>query len=143
MDKKKLIKRVKMIKSEFDQDETPVPFCLKFFLLFSTLMISADNLLVEQGCFSEAGLLEFMAQSIAVFSAYHSTEQEKEAQMGFIGAIKKAEILSLPKVGTQIFGKVDKQFEAIGIQLAKVEVFNSSQERLAWAEIKTVLSSSK
>ena len=106
-------------------------------------MISADNLLVEQGCFSEAGLLEFMAQSIAVFSAYHSTEQEKEAQMGFIGAIKKAEILSLPKVGTQIFGKVDKQFEAIGIQLAKVEVFNSSQERLAWAEIKTVLSSSK
>ena len=110
--------------------------------LFSTLMISADNLLVEQGCFSEAGLLEFMAQSIAVFSAYHSTEQEKEAQMGFIGAIKKAEILSLPKVGTQIFGKVDKQFEAIGIQLAKVEVFNSSQERLAWAEIKTVLSSS-
>ena len=57
--------------------------------LFSTLMISADNLLVEQGCFSEAGLLEFMAQSIAVFSAYHSTEQEKEAQMGFIGAIKK------------------------------------------------------
>ena len=48
--------------------------------LFSTLMISADNLLVEQGCFSEAGLLEFMAQSIAVFSAYHSTEQEKEAQ---------------------------------------------------------------
>ncbi|MAN26530.1 MULTISPECIES: hypothetical protein [Mesonia] len=111
--------------------------------LFSTLMISADNLLVEQGCFSEAGLLEFMAQSIAVFSAYHSTEQEKEAQMGFIGAIKKAEILSLPKVGTQIFGKVDKQFEAIGIQLAKVEVFNSSQERLAWAEIKTVLSSSK
>lgn len=109
--------------------------------LFSTLMISADNLLVEQGCFSEAGLLEFMAQSIAVFSAYHSTEQEKEAQMGFIGAIKKAEILSLPRVGTQIFGKVEKQFEAIGIQLAKVEVFNSSQERLAWAEIKTVLSS--
>ena len=109
--------------------------------LFSTLMITADNLLVEQGCFSEAGLLEFMAQSIAVFSAYHSTEQEKEVQMGFIGAIKKAEILSLPKVGTQIFGKVEKQFEAIGIQLAKVEVFNSSQERLAWAEIKTVLSS--
>ncbi|WP_283639393.1 hypothetical protein [Mesonia mobilis] len=108
---------------------------------FSTLTIAEDNLLVNKNHFSEAGLLEFMAQSIAVSSAF-MRESKKEAKVGFIGAIKKTEILALPKVATQIFGKVEKKYEAIGIQLAKVEVFNSSQELLAWAEIKTVLSSS-
>ena len=34
--------------------------------LFSTLMISADNLLVEQGCFSEAGLRPTMIPSSTV-----------------------------------------------------------------------------
>ncbi|GGZ49336.1 hypothetical protein [Mesonia mobilis] len=108
--------------------------------VFSTLKIAEDNLLVSRNRFSEAGLLEFMAQSIAVSSAFME-EAQKEAKVGFIGAIKKAEILAFPKVATRIFGKVEKQYEAIGIQLAKVEVFNSSQELLAWAEIKTVLSS--
>ncbi len=109
--------------------------------VFSTLTITEDNLLVNKNHFSEAGLLEFMAQSIAVSSAF-MRESKKEAKVGFIGAIKKTEIVALPKVATQIFGKVEKKYEAIGIQLAKVEVFNSSQELLAWAEIKTVLSSS-
>ena len=108
--------------------------------VFSTLKIVEDNLLVSRNRFSEAGLLEFMAQSIAVSSAFME-EAQKEAKVGFIGAIRKAEIVALPEVGTQIFGKVEKQYEAIGIQLAKVEVFNSSEELLAWAQIKTVLSS--
>ena len=109
--------------------------------VFSTLTIAEDNLLVSTNRFSEAGLLEFMAQSIAVSSAFIE-EAQNEVKVGFIGAIKRVEILALPEVGTQIFGKVEKQYEAIGIQLAKVEVFNSSEELLAWAEIKTVLSSS-
>jgi len=109
-------------------------------ILFAELLISPDNILVDGSLFSEAGIMEFMAQSIAVVSAY-SENETKSPKIGFIGAIKSLQILQQPKVEETIYGKIEKIYEAIGIQLSKVEVVDSSKKVIARAEIKTVLSS--
>jgi len=110
-------------------------------ILFAELFISAENILVEENLFSEAGITEFMAQSIAVVSAFSKNESDtKSPIIGFIGAIKSLQILRQPKLGESIYGKVEKIYEAIGIQLSKVEVLDSSKKIIAQAEIKTVLS---
>jgi len=73
----------------------------------TSFLILADNVLVEHHIFSEAGLLENMAQTCAIHAGYSfaqhktnslNTANENKSPVGFIGAVKDFQLYHLPKV---------------------------------------------
>lgn len=82
-------------------------------LLFSTsekaisgMFIDANNVLVENGFFSESGLIENIAQTAAAGVGYTCKLENKKVPVGFIASIKHIKIHQLPAVGTEITTEV-------------------------------------
>ncbi len=70
------------------------------------LYIDANNVLVENGFFSESGLLENIAQTAAAGVGYICKLENKKVPVGFIASIKHINIYHLPAVGTEITTEV-------------------------------------
>jgi 3-hydroxyacyl-[acyl-carrier-protein] dehydratase len=68
----------------------------------SELLISEDNLLVEDGFFQESGMMENIAQTCAAGFGYVNSAAGGEPEVGFIGAISKLEVFELPPVNSVI-----------------------------------------
>ncbi len=64
--------------------------------------ISKENVLVENGFLSEAGLLENMAQTAAAKAGYEAFKKNMPVERGYIVAVKNFEIISLPAIGEEI-----------------------------------------
>ncbi len=82
-------------------------------LLFSTsekaisgMFIDENNVLVENGFFSESGLIENIAQTAAAGVGYTCKLENKKVPVGFIASIKHIKIHQLPAVGTEITTEV-------------------------------------
>lgn len=82
--------------------------------------VKADNIFVENGCFSASGLMENIAQTCAARIGYvNKYILKKGIQLGFIGAVRNFEIIELPKVGDLITTHVDVKEEVFGMTLAE------------------------
>ena len=103
----------------------------------SGLRIKAENILTQNGYFSEAGLMENIAQTAALQVGYYYYTQNLPAPPGFIGAIKKVNIYSLPKVGEDIETEITVENEIFGITLISAQVW-AGDELLADCKMKTV-----
>jgi predicted hotdog family 3-hydroxylacyl-ACP dehydratase len=68
----------------------------------TTFKITADNVLVNDGHFSEAGIIENIAQTAAAGFGYLTLQSDGPIVIGYIAAIKNLEIFSLPGIGTVI-----------------------------------------
>jgi predicted hotdog family 3-hydroxylacyl-ACP dehydratase len=66
--------------------------------LVSGLKIKENNIFYNNGVFLESGLIEHMAQSIAMHTGYEFYLKNQEPPTGYIGAIKEIEILKLPQL---------------------------------------------
>jgi 3-hydroxyacyl-[acyl-carrier-protein] dehydratase len=64
--------------------------------------VRTGNVFLENGLFSEPGLIENMAQTAAAGTGVTSTLEKKEAPVGFIGGISKLNIFSLPPAGSEL-----------------------------------------
>jgi predicted hotdog family 3-hydroxylacyl-ACP dehydratase len=64
----------------------------------TTFKIKTDNILVEDGEFSAAGLIENIAQTAAAGVGYKASQANVPTSGGYIGAIKNLEIFALPVV---------------------------------------------
>lgn len=64
--------------------------------------INPDNIFIENGCLNESGLIENIAQTAAAKAGYVFLKKNKPIPIGFIGAIKKVKIQSLPKTGRRL-----------------------------------------
>lgn len=106
--------------------------------LVAGFYIQESNILVTENCFIEAGIIENMAQSVALHTGYQYFLLEKEAPTGYLGAIKKTEIFRLPKVGEFLETTVTIIQEFMGITLVQITV-NIGQEIIAQGQMKTVL----
>jgi predicted hotdog family 3-hydroxylacyl-ACP dehydratase len=87
------------------------PFVMVAELLYSDeqltrtgLVVKDDNIFVERGKFSEAGLLENMAQTAA--AGHASGTENKRVYIGYIGAVKNFEIFALPGVNDELITEV-------------------------------------
>lgn len=89
--------------------------------LVSSLLVLKESLFVASNQFSEAGILEHMAQSVALHTGYSGYLSEQSTREGYIGAIKKAEILQLPKVGEIITTQVTITYSAMDMTLVTLE----------------------
>jgi len=105
---------------------------------FSGLTVKEDNIFVENGSFSDVGIIEHIAQSCAVRVGYYYLQQQLPVPVGFIGAIKNMKILSLPQVGQKLFTTVTVLQEIFDITLVSVEV-EVNQTIIATGEMKIFL----
>ncbi|GHU97036.1 hypothetical protein FACS1894156_8570 [Bacteroidia bacterium] len=94
-------------------------------LTCTQLTVAADNIFVENGCLSEAGVIENIAQTCAARMGYiNKYLQSDTVKLGFIGAIKNLIINNLPKVGEVLNTSIEVVNEVFALTLvnAKVEV---------------------
>lgn len=107
-------------------------------LLKSEFSASKEDVFVEGGVFQASGVLEHQAQSVALHTGYQFFIKNKEAPVGYIGAIKKFEVLQLPKVGERIETEVKILEKLMDVTLVKI-VSSISGKEIARSEMKTVL----
>lgn len=101
--------------------------------------IPEDNILVEEGFLSEAGLIEHMAQSMSLHRGYQGfLSGLDKPKTGFIGAIKTIEIKSLPKAATKLVTNVQILKEIMGVTLVVAETVDENGKVVATSEMKTV-----
>jgi predicted hotdog family 3-hydroxylacyl-ACP dehydratase len=106
--------------------------------LVSGLEILHDNIFVSNDVFLEAGLVEHMAQSVALHTGYQYFLKNEIAPTGYIGSIKEIEIKKLPKLSDIIQSEVTILQEFAGITLVDI-VTTLNNEEIARGQMKTVL----
>jgi 3-hydroxyacyl-[acyl-carrier-protein] dehydratase len=104
----------------------------------SGFTIDETNIFTKDGIFQEAGLIEHMAQSVALYTGYQFYLKNEPAPMGYIGAIKSLDIFKLPKVNDNIITKVNVLQEFSGVTLVEISVYLDEIE-IANGQMKTVL----
>lgn len=104
----------------------------------SELEITNQTLFVTEGELKEPGLIEHMAQTVALYTGYHFYINNLQAPEGYIGAIKGVEIKKLPKVGETLTTEITILQEIMGVTLVK-GVTKLNGEVIVTAQMKTVL----
>ena len=84
----------------------------------TTLTISPDNIMTENGFFTEGGLVENMAQTAGAGTGYMAIKNGKPMPMGYIAALKNVAIKALPKINDTIetevtFGQIVMNFHQV------------------------------
>lgn len=106
--------------------------------LISGLKIQNDNIFFQNDSFLESGLIEHMAQSVALHTGYQFYLKQEPAPTGYIGSIKDVEIKVLPKLYDEIQTTVSILQEFGGITLVDV-VTKLNDIEIATGQMKTVL----
>ncbi|MRX69662.1 hypothetical protein SAMN06265349_102116 [Flavobacterium resistens] len=106
--------------------------------LTSGLNIQNDNIFLEENTFLEAGLIEHMAQSVALHTGYQFFLKNEIAPTGYIGSIKDIQIKKLPKTNDTIQSNVTILQEFGGVTLVDIVTFLNDEE-IASGQMKTVL----
>ena len=104
----------------------------------SHFRIPTDHILATDNHFSAPGLIENMAQTIALHTGYTYHLLKKPAPTGYIGAIKKAEIFHLPKVSETLVTTVEILHDIMGVTLVQAKV-ECDGILMASSEMKTAL----
>jgi len=86
------------------------------------LTIEANNIFTKSKVFTEPGLIEHMAQSVALHTGYQYYLKNEPAPTGYIGSIKKIEIKKLPEQGKKIRTTVSILHEIMGVTLVSIRV---------------------
>ncbi len=68
----------------------------------TSFFISKDTILGENEVFTEAGIIEHIAQSVAATRGYSQLSEDSNPKIGYIGSIKNLTIYALPKMETEI-----------------------------------------
>jgi predicted hotdog family 3-hydroxylacyl-ACP dehydratase len=118
-----------MVDKMFSFDETS---------LVAGLKIQSENIFTENGIFLEAGLIEHMAQSVALHTGYAFFLKQEKAPTGYIGSIKQIDIKKLPSVNDEIQSTITIIQEFAGITLVDI-VTTLNNEEIASGQMKTVL----
>lgn len=104
------------------------------------LTVTEDNIFFNAGKFQESGLIEHMAQSVALFTGYQFYLKNEPAPTGYIGSIKSITIAELPTLGEKIETTVNVLQEFMGVTLVDI-VSKVNNKEIARGQMKTVLAS--
>ena len=89
---------------------------------YTTLLVQAGNILVNDGVLSEAGLVENIAQTAAARAGYVAQQQGKPMRPGFIGAVKNLQVFTLPIVGDTIETEVKIENQIFDVTIIKGKI---------------------
>lgn len=107
--------------------------------VISSFTINRDNILSDSYFLTESGLIENMAQTVALHTGYDYFLKNKPAPTGYIGSIKKIEIIQLPEINEKIVTEVEILHEFMGVTLVDIFVLNRKKEKIAYGQMKTVI----
>lgn len=68
--------------------------------------VTEENVLVANGEFSEAGLMENIAQTAAARAGYISMMENKPVAVGYIVSVKNLEVFDLPKINDELITEI-------------------------------------
>lgn len=85
----------------------------------TSYIVSENNLFIEGDYLQEPALIENVAQTAAAGFGYLNSQLEEEPKLGFIGAISKLKVHSLPKINSVINTTVTVMFQMENIFLVK------------------------
>ncbi len=106
----------------------------------SQLYLTADNMFCANGVFTEPGLIENIAQTAALRMGFAASQLSGDANppVGFIGAVSKLKIHSLPADNATLQTTVDVLNDIFGITLIK-GTSRVNEELMAECEMKIVI----
>ena len=100
--------------------------------------ITAENVLTIDGEFTEAGLLENMAQTAAVRAGYTARLENKPVRVGYIGAVKNLEIFSLPKINDVLVTEIKIEGSVLEVSVISGKVW-CNEQLMAQCEMKVFM----
>lgn len=106
--------------------------------IISGLSVPPENLFVSKQKFLAPGLIENMAQTVALHTGYTYFLANKPAPVGYIGAIKKAEVFELPAVEAELETTVEILHDIMNITLVSAKI-TCNGKLIAQSEMKTAL----
>ncbi|AMO20972.1 hypothetical protein B0A78_03265 [Flavobacterium columnare NBRC 100251 = ATCC 23463] len=105
------------------------------------LTVTVDNIFTSNAIFQESGLIEHMAQSVAIYTGYQYFLKKEPVPTGYIGSINGINIIKLPEINDQITTQVVVLQEFMGVTL--VEINSSVNGKIiATGKMKTVIAGS-
>ena len=90
----------------------------------TSLFINENNILSYKGFFSEAGLIEAIAQTASLRVGMQCKIDNTPVPTGFIGAIKNLKIFFLPVINTEITTEIEATFEILNATVVLGRVFS-------------------
>jgi hypothetical protein len=104
----------------------------------SSFVINDNNCMVDNGFFTEGGLLENIAQTAAARAGYLAKAENKPVSGGYIGAVKDFEVFFLPQAGQEIITeiRIENQFFNVSVITGNV---HRNNELVARCEMKVFL----
>lgn len=106
--------------------------------IVSGFTIYKENLFSENNFFQAPGLIENMAQTIALHKGYNYYLKKLPAPVGYIGAMKKVEIFKLPVVNKELRTTVNILHDIMDVTLVSATI-ECEGALIAQGEIKTAL----
>ena len=106
--------------------------------VIADLTVEADNIFTKNNIFTEPGLIEHMAQSVALHTGCQYHLKNEPAPTGYIGSIKRVEIEKLPTLGQKVITTVSILHEIMGVTLVNI-IVKLNDEEIANGEMKTVI----
>ena len=89
----------------------------------SQLVLSKVNIFCKSGFFQEAGIIENIAQTAALHSGYLDIQSGEKPKTGFIGSIKRLNIIELPTDTDTLQSTVIILHELMNATVIRGEVF--------------------
>jgi len=106
--------------------------------LVSGLKIQSNNIFFKGENFVESGLIEHMAQSVALHTGYQFFLRKEPAPTGYIGSIKDVVIKKLPQIDDELITTVSILHEFGGITLVDI-VTKLNNVEIATSQMKTII----
>ncbi len=106
--------------------------------IVSGFTIKDENLFSDNNLFQAPGLIENMAQTIALHKGYSYYLKKLPAPVGYIGAMKKVEIFELPKMNQELHTTVNILHDIMDVTLVSATI-ECEGILIARGEIKTAL----
>lgn len=100
--------------------------------------IRQGHLFVNDGMFTEAGLVENMAQTAAAGTGYRTHAEGLPPQIGYIGAIKNLVVYKLPLIGDTITTEITFAHQVLNVHVVNGSVMLDG-EQIASCELKIFL----
>lgn len=118
------------------------PFVMVDELLFSdddhtktSFTVTEGNVFVINGFFTEAGLMENMAQSSAAGAGNMARIEDRPIDIGYIGAVKNLEVFELPVIGDELITEVKVETRLLNIAVVTGKVWRN-ETLIAQCEMK-------
>ena len=107
--------------------------------IISSFKIIETNIFYKNQTLSEVGLIENMAQTVALHTGYDYFLKGEPTPMGYIGSIKEIQILMLPQLDEVIITEARILQEFMGVTLVEITNSNTKKKKIASCTTKTVM----